>query len=468
MELFDIEKDSANKKPLSTEPLASRLRPGKFKDFLGQEDILKDGSFLDAFVKSGDLSSIILWGPPGSGKTTLARLLAKSAAESVVDGVETNFVEFSAVLSGVKEVRETLKQAASDLRHNIKTILFVDEIHRFNKSQQDAFLHHVEDGTITLIGATTENPSFEIISPLLSRCKVITLQPIKEEHIRGLLEKAIGDKDKGLGNYNITEFKQALDIISEYSFGDGRFALNTLEGAFKIALIRNKDDIKISQEDVQEALQRKTLYDKNGDEHYNVVSAFIKSLRGSSPDGALYYMARMLDAGEDPLFVLRRMVIFASEDIGNADPQALQVAVSAKEAFTFVGMPEGWIPMAQACTYLASAPKSNAAYKAYSEALMDVKNHGPLQIPMHIRNAPTNLMKDLGYGKDYKYPHNYDEAVVDEEYLPKELINKKYYDPTDRGFEKTIKERLNTIEEKKKTSQKEKSEKCAKGLGEEK
>lgn len=460
MELFQKEElENNTSKAPSTEPLASRLRPKEFNDFIGQEDILKDGSFLDSFVKSGDLSSIILWGPPGCGKTTLARLLAGST--------EGNFVEFSAILSGVKEVREVLAQAKKDLRHNIKTLVFVDEIHRFNKSQQDAFLHHVEDGTITLIGATTENPSFEIISPLLSRCKVVAMNGIKKENIRELLERAISDHINGLGRYNIVTGKpydEAMDIISEHSFGDGRFALNTLEGAFKIALLRDKTEIKITKDDIQSALQRKTLYDKNGEEHYNIVSGFIKSMRGSSPDAALYYMARMLNGGEDPLFILRRMVIFASEDIGNADPQALSVAVSAKDAFTFVGMPEGWIPMAHACTYLAAAPKSNASYLAYGNALKDVIDHGPLSVPMHIRNAPTNLMKDLGYGKNYKYPHNYEDGLTGDDYLPEELKGAKYYSPTDRGFEKVIKDKLKEIDDNKFSNTKNKNEKCPKGL----
>lgn len=460
MELFkkeEMEDNSVSTK--STEPLASRLRPIEFSDFIGQEDILKEGSFLDSFVKSGELSSIILWGPPGCGKTTLARLLAGKC--------EGNFVEFSAILSGVKEVREVLAQAKKDLRHNIKTLVFVDEIHRFNKSQQDAFLHHVEDGTITLIGATTENPSFEIISPLLSRCKVIPLNGIKKENIRELLERAVSDDVKGLGKYNIVQdddYNEAMEIISDQSFGDGRFALNTLEGAFKIALIRDKEIIKITKEDIKNALQRKTLYDKKGEEHYNIVSGFIKSMRGSSPDAALYYMARMLDGGEDPLFILRRMVIFASEDIGNADPQALTVAVNAKEAFTFVGMPEGWIPMAQCCTYLAAAPKSNASYVAYANALKDVQEFGPLTVPMHIRNAPTNLMKDLGYGKNYKYPHNYEDGLTGDDYLPTELKGHKYYAPTDRGFDKVITDRLKEIEDKKQDTLRKGNEKCPKGL----
>jgi putative ATPase len=333
-------------------------------------------------------------------------------------------------------------QEAEQLRHSGKpTVLFVDEIHHFNKAQQDNFLPHVERGTLTLIGATTENPSFEVISPLLSRCRVLLLQALSPTQIGTLIDRALHDRERGLGNLQLTLTEPARAFLIEQSQGDCRVALNALEAAVTLAQAQGQNQIDLAK--LQEALQKTPLrYDKAGEEHYNVISAFIKSMRGSDPDGALYWMMRMLEAGEDPLFIARRMVIFAAEDIGNADPQALQIAIAAKDAFHFVGLPEGRIPLAQAVTYLASAPKSNASYEAMLAAAEDVQAQGALAVPLHLRNAPTPLMRKLGYGKDYQYAHNYEENIVDQQHLPEELRNRRYYTPADSGYEKTLKERL--------------------------
>jgi len=384
-------------------------------------------------VAAGKLQSLILWGPPGSGKTTLAQILASSAGASCV--------HFSAVTSGVKDLKKIIQEAEQLRRSGKPTVLFVDEIHHFNKAQQDNFLPHVERGTLTLIGATTENPSFEVISPLLSRCRVLLLKALSPTEIGTLIDRALGDRERGLGNFELTLAEPARAFLIEQSQGDGRVALNALEAAATLAQAQGQNQIDLAK--LQEALQKTPLrYDKTGEEHYNVISAFIKSLRGSDPDAALYWMMRMLEAGEDPLFIARRMVIFAAEDIGNADPQALQVAIAAKEAFHFVGLPEGRIPLAQAVTYLASAPKSNASYKAMLAAAEDVEAHGSLAVPLHLRNAPTPLMRKLGYGKDYKYAHDYEEHIVDQQHLPEELRNRRYYTPGDSGYEKKLKERL--------------------------
>ncbi|MDO8426436.1 MAG: replication-associated recombination protein A, partial [Deltaproteobacteria bacterium] len=386
-------------------------------------------------IKKGELPSLILWGPPGTGKTTLARIIAEAS--------KAGFVEFSAVLSGVKEIREVVKAAKDNLRHGKRTVLFVDEIHRFNKAQQDAFLHSVEDGTITLIGATTENPSFEVNAPLLSRCKALVLESLSIDSIKKILDRAIKDKKLGLGEYPTKIDEGVLDFMADNSQGDARTALNCIETACMITAPDEAGVRHITMDIAVEAMQKKALlYDKGGEEHYNVISAFIKSMRGSDPDAALYWLARMIEAGEDPLFIARRMVIFASEDIGNADPRAVSVAIAVKDAVDFIGMPEGWIPLAQGVAYLATAPKSNASYSAYLEALEDVKRDGALPVPFHIRNAPTGLMKSLGYGKGYKYPHSYKGAVIEQDYMPDKLKGKKYYKPTDRGYEKEIVERL--------------------------
>ncbi|MGR3302623.1 MAG: replication-associated recombination protein A [Candidatus Scalindua sp.] len=429
-DLFDARAKAAKKSPL-----ADRMRPQNLAEFVGQEHLVGPDKILMGFMERKELVSMIFWGPPGVGKTTLALIVAKTMG--------AHFVSFSAVLSGVKDIRAVIEEAKQQLKYYGKrTILFVDEIHRFNKSQQDAFLHHVEDGTITLIGATTENPSFEINAPLLSRCKVLVLEQLSTDNIKTIITNTLSNKERGLGNLKITIDDDAFNFIADLSHGEARVALNTLESALMLTSPDKGDKRKVTLKIAQEAMQRKALlYDKGGDEHYNVISAFIKSMRGSDPDAAVYWLARMLEAGEDPLFIARRMVIFASEDIGNADPSALQVAMAVKDAFHFVGMPEGWIPLSQGVTYLASAPKSNASYKAYLSALQDVKEKGALGVPLHIRNAPTPLMKDLGYGKGYKYPHNHG-GHIEQSYLPEELQGKEYYKPTENGFDKEIKKRL--------------------------
>ena len=417
------------------------MRPTSLQEFVGQEHLLGPGKLLSGMVDSGKLGSLILWGPPGSGKTTLAQILAQSAGAVCV--------HFSAVTSGVKDLKKIIHEGEQLQRLGKPTVLFVDEIHHFNKAQQDNFLPHVERGTLILIGATTENPSFEVISPLLSRCQVLVLKTLSPADIGKVVDRALGDSRRGLAATRLAITAEAREFLIQQSQGDCRVALNALEAAAILA--QGQKDIGLAH--VQEALQRKPLqYDKAGEEHYNVISAFIKSMRGSDPDAALYWMMRMIEAGEDPLFIARRMVIFAAEDIGNADPWALQVAVAAKDAVHFVGLPEGRIPMAQAVTYLASAPKSNASYKAMLAATEDVQERGALPVPLHLRNAPTPLMQKLGYGKDYKYAHNYAEHIVEQEHLPKELLGKRYYTPSDSGYEKEIKERLKFWEEKKKRS----------------
>lgn len=429
-DLFDARAKVAKKSPL-----ADRMRPQSLAEFVGQEHLVGPDKILRGFMERRELVSMIFWGPPGVGKTTLALIVARAMG--------VHFVSFSAVLSGVKDIRAVIEDAKQQLKYYGKrTILFVDEIHRFNKAQQDGFLHHVEDGTITLIGATTENPSFEVNAPLLSRCKVLVLEQLSADNIKTIIINTLSNKERGLGNLEIEIDDDAFNFIVELSHGEARVALNTLESALMLTKPDKGNKRRITLKIAQEAMQRKALlYDKGGEEHYNVISAFIKSMRGSDPDAALYWLARMLEAGEDPLFIARRMVIFASEDIGNADPSAVQVAVAVKDAFHFVGMPEGWIPLSQGVTYLASAPKSNASYKAYLEALNDVKEKGALGVPLHIRNAPTPLMKDLGYGKGYKYPHNHG-GYIEQSYLPKELQGKEYYKPTDNGFDKEIKKRM--------------------------
>jgi putative ATPase len=409
------------------------MRPKSIDEFLGQEHLLGSGKILRQMVKTGDLRSLILWGPPGSGKTTLAQILAASAGAACVN--------FSAVSSGVKDLKKIIHEAEELYRLGKRTVLFVDEIHHFNKAQQDNFLPYVERGVLILIGATTENPSFEVISPLLSRCQVLVLDPLSADQIGMIVDRALRDPKKGLGALGLTISPDGREFLIHHSQGDCRVALNALEIA---AILTGSDKTHIiGLTQLQEALQKKPLqYDKAGEDHYNVISAFIKSLRGSDPDAALYWLMRMIEAGEDPLFIARRMIIFAAEDIGNADPQALQVAVAAKDAFHFVGIPEGKIPLAQAATYLATAPKSNASYRAMLAAAKDVRERGALPVPLHLRNAPTPLMEDLGYGKDYKYAHDYPGQVVDQEHLPQDLKGRKYYFPTEAGNEKRIKERM--------------------------
>jgi len=440
MDLFDFKDNETKRKGV---PLADRMRPNTLEEFEGQEHLVGEEKILRRAIEKDEIQSIILWGPPGTGKTTLAHIIARLT--------KSTFVSFSAVVSGIKEVREVVKKAAEQKKfHNKKTILFVDEIHRFNKAQQDAFLPHVEKGTIILIGATTENPSFEVVSPLLSRSKVFVLNPLTDENILAILNRAITDKEQGLASLSPRIDPDVLRFIAQMSGGDARTALNTLEFAV-LTTSPKKDGVReINLKIAEEAMQKRALlYDKDGEEHYNLISALHKSLRDSDPDGAIYWLARMLEAGEDPLYVARRMVRFASEDIGNADPMALQVALSAMEAFHFIGSPEGELALAQAVIYLATAPKSNRIYTAYLKVLEDIKKTGPLPVPLHIRNAPTTLMRNLGYGKGYQYAHQFPDAVVDQNHLPKPLEGKTYYHPTDRGFEEVIKKRLEEWKRKK-------------------
>ena len=440
MDLFEKDKKP---KGVKETPLADRMRPETLEEFVGQKHILKEGSILRKAIQEDKIQSLIFWGPPGTGKTTLAYIIAKAT--------DAYFISFSAVLSGIKEIKEVMAEATRMKEfYNRKTILFIDEIHRFNKAQQDAFLPHVEKGNIVLIGATTENPSFEVISALLSRTKVYTLNLLNEDELKIILNRAIKDKEKGLGNLSVELDNDALDYIAQMANGDARIALSTLEFATLTTPPDKDGKRKITLKIAQETMQKKALvYDKGGEEHYNVISAFHKSLRGSDPDAALYWLGRMLAGGEDPLYIARRMVRFASEDIGNADPMALQVTISAKEAYHFVGSPEGELALAQAAVYLATAPKSNAVYKAFGLVQEDIQRTQALPVPLHIRNAPTKLMKGLGYGKDYKYPHDYPDHFVDETYLPENLKNRRYYFPTDFGFEKEIKKRLEWWEKKK-------------------
>jgi len=417
-------------------PLADRMRPRTLEEFEGQNHLLGEGKVLRQAIETDQLPSMILWGPPGSGKTTLAMIIASTTG--------AQFSAFSAVLSGVKEIKEVIQEARETWGYEKRrTILFVDEIHRFNKAQQDAFLPHVEKGTIILIGATTENPSFEVISPLLSRSKVFTLNPLIEKEIEVILRRALTDEERGLGKYQTAIEPEVIHGICQLANGDARAALNTLEMLVLTTSPDEKGVRQIKREDLQEVLQRKAyLYDKSGEEHYNLISALHKSLRGSDPDAALYWLGRMLEAGEDPLYIVRRMIRFASEDVGMADPQALQVAVAAMNAFHFVGLPEGNLALAQAAVYLATAPKSNALYSAYQKVEKDVRELENMPVPLHIRNAPTSLMRDLDYGKGYKYPHDYPDHFVEEEYLPENLKGRIYYHPTEQGFEQEIKKRL--------------------------
>lgn len=425
-------------------PLADRMRPRTLDEVVGQDHLLGEGKILHLIIESDHIPSMIFWGPPGSGKTTIAMLIAQKK--------NAQFISFSAVLSGVKEIRKVIHKANEAWKYQKRrTILFVDEIHRFNKAQQDAFLPYVEKCSIILVGATTENPSFEVISPLLSRAKVFTLRALNEDEIELILNRALKDRERGLGNYRFYFEKNVLKAISRYANGDARIALNTLEMIF-LATKPDQEGIQIiKMKDIEEILERKAfLYDKSGEEHYNLISAFHKSLRGSDPDAALYWLVRMLEAGADPLYIARRMVRFASEDIGLADPHALEVAVSAMNAFHFVGLPEGNLALAQAAIYLATAPKSNSIYLAYQRAQRDVKELENMPVPLHIRNPVTPLMSELGYGKEYKYPHDYPDHFIEEEYLPENLKGRLYYHPTDQGYEKELQKRLEVWRKRKK------------------
>jgi putative ATPase len=419
------------------QPLADRMRPRTLDEVVGQEHLLGPGKLLTQMVAAGTLHSMILWGPPGTGKTSIALLLAQQSGAI--------FKSIAAVAAGVAELREAVDQArrALDLEGK-RTVVFIDEIHRWNRAQQDTILPHVESGLITLIGATTENPSFEVISPLLSRARVLVMKPIEDDDLATLILRALADRDRGLGAMELSISSDALTEVVRFGAGDARRALGTLEVAAELAQTAQRR--VIIPEDVSEAAQHKALlYDRSGEEHYNVISAFIKSMRGSDPDAALYWMTRMVEAGEDALFIARRMVIFASEDIGNADPRALQIALAVKDAVDFVGLPEGIIPLAQGVTYLASAPKSNASYRAMNAARDDARKLGALPVPLHLRNAPTKLMRNLGYGEDYLYPHDFADAVVAQSHLPDQLDGRTYYSPSDRGYEARIREYLDRV-----------------------
>jgi len=426
-----------------TAPLAEKMRPKALAEYIGQSHLLAESGLLRRSIAEDKLFSMIFWGPPGSGKTTLARILANET--------KSHFVSFSAVLSGVKEIRAVIDEAGELWKgKKKKTILFVDEIHRFNKAQQDAFLPHVESGLITLIGATTENPSFEVIAPLLSRTRVLLLKPFSEEDLITIVENALKNEQKGLGKLQLKIDSAVIRYLVSLADGDARSALNNLEAASSLVHNLPVEKRIITKKIAEEALLKKSLlYDKDGEEHYNLISALHKSMRGSDPDATLYWLGRMLAAGEDPLYIARRMIRFACEDIGNADPQALTIAVAAQQAFHFIGLPEGELALAQAAVYLATAPKSNSLYAGYGRVKEIINKTGYLPVPLHIRNAPTKLMKELDYGKDYKYAHDYDEAYVPQEYLPDKLHGQKFYQPKTAGYEKTIKERMDFWQQKK-------------------
>ena len=436
MDLFNQKNNDLTQS--QTVPLAERVRPKSLDEFVGQQHLIAPGKVLRQAIESDRLVSMIFWGPPGVGKTTLARIIA---------GVtKSEFFAISAVTSGVKEVRKIIEQADFNrTKLGKRTILFIDEIHRFNKAQQDALLHSVEDGAILLIGATTENPSFEVISPLLSRTRVYTLEHFSEEDIKTIIDCSLLT-DKVLLKNKIRIEEKCKKILIRHSGGDARIALNAIELASQLAIPNKEGGRTITTTLIEEVLQKRTsIYDKKGDYHYDIISAFIKSVRGSDPDAAVYWLARMLDGGEDAKFIARRLIILASEDIGNAHPQALVVATSAFAAINYIGMPEAQIVLSQAATYLASVPKSNASYMAINKAMQDVKNSPPEPVPLHLRNAPTKLMEQEGYGKDYKYPHDFPQHFIDETYLPKNKKEKIYYKPTELGYEKTIKERLEKL-----------------------
>jgi putative ATPase len=418
-------------------PLATRMRPRSLDELVGQQHVIGQGTLLRKAIEADRLSSLILWGPPGAGKTTLARIIATTT--------RADFVSVSAVTSGVADLRKAIAEAKERLgMHGQRTVLFIDEIHRFNKAQQDAILPHVEDGTVILIGATTENPSFEVNAPLLSRSRVITLKSLSDEDVATIVRRALVDRERGIGAQDLTITDEAVEFLANMANGDARFALNTLE----FAATGVGDDRTITGELVREAAQRRAAtYDKGGDDHYDTISALHKTLRGSDPDAALYWLARMLERGDDPLYVARRLVRFASEDVGLADPQALQVAMAAQQAVHFIGMPEGALALAELTVYLALSPKSNAIYRGYGAARDDVAMTRNDPVPMHLRNAPTGLMKEQGYGKGYRYAHDFAEGVVGQRNVPDNVRGRRYYQPTDRGFERELGRRIERIRE---------------------
>ncbi len=412
-------------------PLADRIRPASLEDFLASDELIGENGLISRLSESDPPPSLIFWGPPGCGKTTLARLLSKQ--------MQCHFEALSAVLSGINDVRMMVETAKMRRKMGRRTVLFVDEIHRFNKAQQDAFLPHVENGTIILMGATTENPSFEVIPALLSRCRVVRMNSLSKEQLAQIANRALSDVEKGLGAKHLDISSDALDALCEMSNGDARSMLNILE----LAASYSKESSCINVEQIKNAVQsRAVFHDKSGDSHYNLISAFHKSLRGSDPDAALHYFWRMIEGGDSPLFLLRRMFNFASEDIGNADPQAMVIVASALSAFELMGVPEGLLPIAHAVIYLATAPKSNAVYKAFSSSKRDVTEKECLPVPDHIINAPTKMMKDMGFGSEYRYPHEYKYHYVAEEYLPKNLAGSVYYEPSEFGFEKELRKRI--------------------------
>lgn len=449
---MDLFQQKIPKKETQNAPLADRMRPKNLEEFMGQKEIIGAGKPLRIAIEKDQLQSLILWGPPGSGKTTLAMIIARMT--------KSHFVPFSAVTSGIPDLKKMIQDIHQRWRlYHQKTILFVDEIHRFNKTQQNAFLPYVEDGTIILIGATTENPSFEVISPLLSRSSVYVLEALSQESLFQILKRAIQDKENGLGDPLIKIEDKVLDTIIQLSYGDARIALNILEFAVVTQLPDQDGLIEITEKRIKEIVQKSLLrYDKSGEEHFNLISALHKSMRDSDPDAALYWVVRMIEAGENPLYIARRLIRFASEDVGNADPNALSLAVSAMQAVHFLGMPEGDLALVQAAVYLASTPKSNALYKGRKIVNRDIKTYGSLPVPLVIRNAPTHLMKELDYGKGYQYAHDFKDAIVNQQHLPDELKDRKYYFPAERGFEAGIKKKISSIDGKKRMIQMQKNQ----------